>query len=141
MYGPSLDNTSFDQAILFPTAANKKPEPASLELVELEILLSLKIADGQDFESAVQATLECSGDEYLFSFPSEKFPIPCTEVACVRMRSNARGGCIYLYQEAPGEIIQIADASQLDEEFMQFAHSFIAVMEQMRDIFSSKQAH
>ena len=148
MYGPSLETPPFEQSIGLQDIdlqAGELPEgkPVSLEQVELEILLSMKIEDGQSFEKAVQATMVCSGNEFLFTFPCERFPIPCSDVACVRINQNANpdGACMYLYQEAPGESIQIADPAMLDEDFEQFAHSFISVMEQMRDIFCDNQTH
>jgi len=148
MYGPSLETSPFEtpanlQDLDLHAAELPESKPVSLEQVELEILLSMKIEDGQSFEKAVQTTMVCSGNEFLFAFPSERFPIACSEVACVRLNqsSNPDGACMYLYQEAPGESIQIADPAMLDEDFEQFAHSFISVMEQMRDIFSNSQTH
>ena len=148
MYGPSLETPSFVQPIDLQdidldTTELLESKPVSLEQVELEILLSMKIEDGQSFEKAVQATMVCSGNEFLFTFPNDRFPIPCSEVACVRLNqsSNPDGACMYLYQEVHGESIKIADPSMLDENFEQFAHSFISVIEQMRDIFTVQRAH
>ncbi len=148
MYGPSLETPPFVQSldlqdIDLHAVELLESKPVSLEQVELEILLSMKIEDGQSFEKAVQATMVCSGNEFLFTFPSDRFPIPCSEVACVRLNqsSDPDGACMYLYQEAPGESIQIADPAMLDEDFEHFAHSFISVMEQMRDIFTVQNAH
>ncbi len=143
MYGPSFEPSANLQDLDLHAVELLESKPVSLEQVELEILLSMKIEDGQSFEKAVQATMVCSGNEFLFTFPSDRFPIPCSEVACVRLNQNANpdGTCMYLYQEAPGGSIQIADPSMLDEDFEQFAHSFISVMEQMRDIFSAQNAH
>lgn len=148
MYGPTLEIPPIVQSIDWHdidlhAVELQESKQVSLEQVELEILLSMKIADGQSFEKAVQATMVCSGNEFLFTFPSDRFPIPCSEVACVRLKqsSDPDGVCIYLYQDAPGDCIQVADPAMLDEDFEQFAHSFISVMEQMRDLFCSDQTH
>ncbi len=106
MYGPSLETLPMEQSlevqkIDLQAIEALESKPVSLEQVELEILLSMKIEDGQSFEKAVQSTMVCSGNEFLFSFPSERFPIPCSDVACARLhqRANPDGVCIYLYQE------------------------------------------
>ena len=78
MYGPSLETPPFVQSIDLQEIDLHAVElldskPVSLEQVELEILLSMKIEDGQSFEKAVQATMVCSGNEFYSHFPATDF--------------------------------------------------------------------
>ncbi len=107
----------------------------SLEQVELEILLTMKIEDGLSFDDAVRSSMANSGNEFLFSFPPERFPLSCRKVACIRINGDEKPLTCYLYQQENGGAIEIADPEILDEEFHSFAESFVGVMEQMRDLF------
>ncbi len=134
----------------FPHVVSEKPSPpadnsnallsadehVSLDQVELEILLVMKIEDGLSFNKAVRAVMTQTGNEYLFSFPAERFPLACRKVACIRLHEDDEITTRYLYQQNKGEGIDIADPEALDGEFQSFADSFVGVMEQMRGLFA-----
>ncbi len=78
----------------------------------------------------------CTGNEFLFTFPTERFPIPWSAVACIRLldSNHQTGPYLYLYQlEADGKI-QVAEPDELGDGFHEFAASFVGVMEQLREI-------
>jgi hypothetical protein len=119
-------------------------ESISLEQVELEILLAMKIEDGLSFKNAVCSAMAQTGNEYLFSFPAERFPLKCKKVACIRLHEKDAITTRYLYQQKKGDSIDIADPVTLEGEFQSFADSFVGVMEQMRELFepdASGSAH
>ncbi len=144
MYGPSINTASQNLTNTIPPANNNNTGSfdeddinfPTLEQVELEILLSMKVEDGLSFEKAVQSAMVCTGNEFLFFFPTERFPLPCSAVACVRLIDGHQtaSSYIYLYQTETGGIIQVAEPSVLDDGFENFASSFVGVMEQLRDL-------
>ena len=129
---PPADNCN---ALL--SAEDDRNEQASLEQVELEILLAIKIEDGLSFKNAVRSAMASTGNDFLFSFPAERFPLPCRKVACIRLHEGKETATRYLYQQKKGDGIDIADPETLDDEFQSFADSFVGVMEQMRGLFGS----
>lgn len=148
MSGPFPHAVTAKSAKPSPTADNcnallldedDRDEQASLEQVELEILLAIKIEDGLSFKDAVRSAMASTGNEFLFSFPAERFPLPCRKVACIRLHEDRGVATRYLYQQKKGESIDIADPEALDDEFQSFADSFVGVMEQMRELFEAAE--
>ncbi len=111
----------------------------SLMKVELEILLSMKIEDGLSFEKAVQVVMVQTGNDYLFSFPPERFPVTCHQVSCVCLRDEESTSYSYIYQEIEDGEAEFAESSELDEDFLNFADSFAGVMAKLRDIAPTHQ--
>ena len=120
-----------------PFAASVAPAPIefemdrdfSLEITELELVLEMK--DGNDFETAVRSAALSSGNDFLFTFPAERFPLPCEAAACLRIKASDAATFAYVYRE-DGRY-RVASEGELEHEFIEFAHSFASILMDLRD--------
>lgn len=121
---PENDNPAFDQ-------------------LDFEMLLAMNVDNGLPFEESVKSAMAESGNEFLFSFPNERFPISCINVACIKLLQQSSGEnlFLYVYQEISGGDILVADREQLDTGYDEFARSFAGVMEYLREMFAPAEAH
>lgn len=126
-----------------PTENTNNPNQRSAKWQELKTLLSKKPKRDRSFDDIVRSALRKTGNEYLFSFPHERFPHSCCEVACIRLgdQQSADGQIVYLYQENRDGRIEMAEPSSLGNGFTDFANSFVNVIEQLRDIARPVSQH
>ena len=117
-------------AAVAPTAIEYEMDrDFSLEITELELVLEMK--DGTDFESAVRSAALSSGNDFLFTFPAERFPLPCEAAACLRILAPDATTFAYVYRQ-DGRY-RVASEGDLEQEFIEFAHSFASILIDLRD--------
>ena len=101
----------------------------SLEIAELEMVLEMK--DGGDFETVARSAALSCGNDFLFTFPAARFPLPCDAAACVRIKAPDASTFAYVYRR-DGRF-HVACEGDLDHEFIEFAHSFATILMDLRD--------
>ena len=101
----------------------------SLEITELELVLEMK--DGLDFETTVRSAALSSGNDFLFTFPAERFPVPCEAAACLRILAADATTFAYVYLR-DGRY-HVACEGDLEHEFIEFAHSFASILIDLRE--------
>ena len=107
----------------------------SLELAELELVLGMK--EGSDFESAVRSAALSSGNDYLFTFPPERFPLPAHAVACVRVKAAGAQTFAYVVQRREDGPFTLATQDDLEPGFFQMADAFTNILSDLRDTIGS----
>lgn len=112
----------------------------ALELAELKLVLSLAQEDGQSYENRLQSALLSTDNEWLFSFPAERFPIKTKNAAAVRIYAGTECKIYYVLQGDIDDDFQIVDEDQIDAEYIQFADSFAEVATALGPLISRYKA-
>lgn len=103
----------------------------SLEIAELALTLGLRDDHG-GFDAAVRSAIVATGNDWLFRFPAERFPLPCADVACVRIRSGSDATFAYVYRADDTAPFQIATANDVGHELTDFAANFASLLGDLR---------
>ena len=109
-----------------------------LEKAELEMILALKAEDALDFETALTSALTSSGNDWLFDFPTERFPIKVKNVAAVRLRAGDDSKVCYVCETKSG--YRLLDEHDLDEGYIEFAASYASVAKALVPFMSKARA-
>jgi len=117
---------SIDSQIQSSTAV-EFPNDFALEIAELEMILSMKSEEGLKFASALPSALACSGNEWLFDFPADRFPIPAKHAAAIRICSGDDELVTYVYEKEDGEGFSLVEDDLLDSAYFEFAESYASV--------------
>ena len=105
----------------------------SLELAELTMVLSMKSLEDIDFETAVRSSAVSTGNDYLFSFPAERFPLKCSDAGCIRIKTEDNYTFCYVYRETKTGPFLLASANDIDAEYFGFAESFASILTDLKD--------
>ncbi len=96
-----------------------------LEKAELEMILAMKSDEEQDFEATLTNALSSSGNDWLFDFPKERFPVKAKNVAAVRLCAGTESKVCYVCETKSG--YRLLDEKDLDEGYIEFASSYASV--------------
>lgn len=107
-----------------------------LELAELLMLLEMKDQEGLPLEEAARSALASSGNDCLFTFPHQRFPLPAKCVVAALVRAGDDGAICYIFEDASDGRFRIADAGDLDPAFTEFAESFAEVAGALRSVLT-----
>lgn len=118
----------------------------SLELAELQMVLEMKAdsdcgrqPDGtRDFETVARSAALSSGNDFLFTFPAARFPVECDAAACLRIKASDATTFAYVYR-VDGRFT-VASEGELEQEFIEFAHSFATILMDLRDTLGAARA-
>ena len=106
------------------SASIEFPNDFALELAELEMILAMKSEEGLEFDVALPSALVTSGNDWLFDFPADRFPLPAKSVAAIRICSGEDQVFCYAYDSEDGTGVRLAGAEQLDNAYIDFAKSY-----------------
>ncbi|MFD0915915.1 hypothetical protein ACFQ14_05805 [Pseudahrensia aquimaris] len=127
------DSQSFDEYRLGSMNTDNEPfdigpVDLGLEIAELEMILSMKHEEGLSFEAALRSALAVSGNEQLFAFPSDRFPLDARAVFAIRVRSGDEHGFCYAYECGVSGAFLIAEQGDIGERYIAFAASYSAII-------------
>ena len=108
----------------------------SLETAELEMILTMKAEEQLEFSTALPSALASSGNEWLFDFPADRFPIPARSVAAVKLNSGDDQKICYAYEAADGAGFFLASENDLDPSYIAFAQSYADVAHALEPIMT-----
>jgi len=113
------------------------PNNFALETAELEMILAMKFEEGLSFSTALPSALTSSGNEWLFDFPADRFPIDAKNVAAIRICSGADDMVAYVYEQSGGAGFGIATENHIDHAYFEFARSYAEVAGALEPILAS----
>ncbi len=92
------------------------------------MVLAWKKDEKLKFDTAVRSALGSTGNDFLFTFPAERFPIDTTHVAAIRLCGDDDTCVAYVYREPENGDMLVAHGDALDTEYLDFATSFANIL-------------
>lgn len=112
-----------------------------LELAALEMVLLLKQEEGLSFETGLQSALVSTGNEWLFAFPAERFPIETKNAAAIRIHAGMECKIYYVHQADTDNEFEIVGDDKIHPDYIHFADSFAEVATALGPLISKGRAN
>ena len=108
-----------------------------LEIAELEMILDMKAEEGIAFFDALPCALASSGNEWLFDFPAERFPLPAQNVAAVRLNSGDDSKICYVIEPLDDAGYRLVEDDEIDGAYLDFANAWLDVAQALRPMLGN----
>jgi hypothetical protein len=120
---------SADTPLATPTGEPSLP----LELLELELSLDGFAGGGEAFATAVRASADRLGGDFLFELPASGLAEDCQRIAALRVPKGEDGALkvVFALLDAEGAAIRVENPDERIADLKRFAEAFVDVLQRI----------